>query len=501
MTDIASETGTPAGGWLTLTSASGRIALFAAVAASAMTQLDASIVYVALPDIADDLGVDVTGLQWVLTGYLLTLASLILLGGALGDRYGRRRIFGIGTAWFMLASALCGLAPNLLILVLARMLQGVGGALLTPGSLALIQASFRKDDRAPAVGLWSGFGGVAGAIGPFLGGWMVDGPGWRWAFLLNVPLGIAVIAAQRTFPESRDTHLVPGFDIIGASVVGLGLVGMTWALNEAGERGWSDPVVLVPLLVGVAALLAFPFIELRSPHPLVPPTLFRSRTFSVLNISTFVLYGALGVVFFFVVYQLQVVAGWSAIQAGSALLPATILMLVGSASSGRISTRIGPKLQLVVGPLLVAAGVLLLSRIDADATWWTVLPGGLVFGMGLVTFVAPLTATVMSSADPDHVNTASGVNNAVARTGSLAAVAAVPLAAGLVAAQSNIEISDAYRSGMLITAILAVIAALIDLIGLPGNVRPARTSRPVHCALDGAPLQADPNRCPPVGVG
>ena len=247
--------------------------MFAAVAASAMTQLDASIVYVALPHIADDLGVDVTGLQWVLTGYLLTLASLILLGGALGDRFGRRRIFGIGTVWFMLASALCGIAPNLLILVLARMLQGVGGALLTPGSLALIQASFRQDDRAPAVGLWSGFGGVAGAIGPFLGGWLVDGPGWRWAFLLNVPLGIAVIVAQRAFPESRDPHLVPGFDVSGASVVGLGLVGMTWALNEAGERGWSDPVVFVPLVVGVAALVGVPAhraaftASARSPDP------------------------------------------------------------------------------------------------------------------------------------------------------------------------------------------------------------------------------------------
>ena len=260
--------------------------------------------------------------------------------------------------------------------------------------------------------------------------------------------------------------------------------------------------MFVPLLVGVVALAAFPFIELRSPHPLVPPILFRSRTFSVLNISTFVLYGALGVVFFFVVYQLQVVAGWSAIQAGSTLLPATILMLVGSASSGRICPP--DRSQAAAGRRSAPRrrrGAVAEPASTRDATWWTVLPGALVFGLGLVTFVAPLTATVMSSADPDHVNTASGVNNAVARTGGLAAVAAVPLAAGLAAAQSNIEISDAYRTGMLITATLAVIAAVIDLIGLPGRLRPAATSRPLHCALDGAPLQADPNRCPPVGAG
>ena len=206
-----------------------------------MTQLDGSIVYVALPHIAEDLDVGISGLQWVLTGYLLTLASLILLGGALGDRFGRRRIFLIGSVWFMLASLLCGIAPNLLVLVIARLLQGIGGALLTPGSLALIQASYRPDDRAPAVGLWSGFSGVAGALGPFLGGWVVDGPGWRWAFLLNVPLGIAVLASTRAFPESRDQHRVPGFDIIGAAVVCLGLVGVTWSLNEAADRGLERP--------------------------------------------------------------------------------------------------------------------------------------------------------------------------------------------------------------------------------------------------------------------
>ena len=478
--------------WLSLHSATGRFALAAAVTASAMTQLDASIVYVALPHIADDLGVGVSGLQWVLTGYLLTLASLILLGGALGDRFGRRRVFQIGTIWFAAASLLCGIAPTLPVLVAARMLQGVGGALLTPGSLALIQASFHPDDRAPAVGLWSGLGGVAGAIGPFVGGYLVDGPGWRWAFLLNVPLAIGVVSCGRAFPESRDQHRVKGFDLSGTTLVCVGLIGTTWALNEAGQKGWGDIGVLIPVAVGLLALAAFPFVELRSPHPLVPPALFRSRTFSVLNITTFVLYGALGTVFFLVVYQLQVVAGWSALQAGLALLPGTILMLFGSAASGRLAQRLGPKLQLVVGPLLVALGMVLLSRIGAGATWWTVLPGAIVFGLGLVTFVAPLTATVMASADPDHVNIASGVNNAVARTGSLAAVAAVPLAAGLAAAQTKLDISAAYRLGMLLVAGLAVLAAVIDLVGLPGALRPARTSRTVHCQLDGAPLQADP---------
>jgi MFS family permease len=347
------------------------------------------------------------------------------------------------------------------------------------------------------VGAWSGIGGLAGAVGPFLGGWLVDGPGWRWGFLVNVPLATVVVVLGRFLPESRDEHAVPGFDIAGASVIGIGLAGCTWALNEAGTRGWGDAMVIVPLVIGIVALAVFPVIEVRSPHPLVPPLLFRSRTFTVLNISTFALYGALGSSFFLVVYQLQIVTGWSALQAGAALAPATLMMLFGSAYSAKVAARIGPRLQLVAGPLVVGLGMLVLSRIDADSTWgWPVLPGSLLFGIGLVVYVAPLTSTVMAAADADHVSVASGVNNAVARTGSLAAVAGVPLAAGFVSAVGAAEITEAYRSGMVITAGLAVVAGLVTLFGLRAPTASRRSLRPVNCPVDGTPLQPDPAECP-----
>jgi EmrB/QacA subfamily drug resistance transporter len=488
---------------LGLHSTAGRVGLTATITASAMTMLDATIVNVALPRIGSDLDVDVSGLQWVVMGYLLTLASLILLGGALGDRFGRRRVFMVGTVWFAAASLLCGVAPNVEVLVAARMLQGVGGALLTPGSLALIQAGFREEDRAPAVGAWSGLGGIAGALGPFLGGWLVDGPGWRWGFLINVPLAAGVLVFGRAIPESRDEHAVKGFDISGAAVIGVGLAACTWALNEAGSSGWGEPSVLVVGAVGVVAIVAFPIIELRSPHPLVPPVLFTSsRTFTVLNVATFALYGALGVVFFLVVYQLQVVSGWNALEAGSALIPGTVMMLFGSSYSARLADRIGPRPQLVAGPFIMAVGLLLLSRIEADSSYVAdVLPGAVLFGLGLVTFVAPLTSTVMAAADPDHVNVASGVNNAVARTGSLAAVAGVPLAAGLVSAVGPVEITDAYRLGMLISAALAAVAGVITLVGLRATRPTSPTLRPRICPVDGPPLEPDPSKCPPVLIG
>ena len=379
------------GDLLRLHSPAGRIALTATITASAMSMLDATIVNVALPRIGQDLDVGVSGLQWVVMGYLLTLASLILLGGALGDRYGRRRVFMIGTVWFAAASLLCGIAPNVGVLVAARMLQGVGGALLTPGSLALIQAGFREGDRASAVGAWSGLGGIAGALGPFLGGWLVDGPGWRWGFLINVPLAAAVLVFGRALPESRDEHAVGGFDVIGATVIGVGLAACTWALNEAGSRGWGEASVVAVGMVGLIALVAFPVIEARSPHPLVPPVLFTSsRTFTVLNIATFALYGALGVVFFLVVYQLQVVSGWNALEAGSALVPATIMMLFGSAYSAKLAARIGPRLQLVAGPFIVAVGLILLSRIDADSTYLRdVFPGAVLFAIRALACAVP----------------------------------------------------------------------------------------------------------------
>ena len=489
---------------LELRSSRGRIALLATVLASSTAMLDATIANVALPHIADDLDVGVSGLQWVINGYLLTLASLILLGGALGDRFGRRRVFVIGAVWFGVASLLCTVAPNLIVLVIARMLQGVGGALLTPTSLALTQASFVKADRGKAVGAWSGLGGLAGAIGPFVGGWLVDGPGWRWAFLLNVPLVAVTLVASRAIPESRreiahvDGAAPVRFDVTGAALGALTLAALTWSITEAPERGWTDSLILAGLAAAVVGAVAFVLTEQRVRDPLVPCHLFASRTFTVLNIATFALYATIGTQFFLLVYQLQVTAGWSAIAAGSALIPATFLMLIGSAKSGELASRIGPRPQLVVGPLFVAVGMLLLARVDRDADWVTdVLPGAVLFGLGLVVFVAPLTASVMASVDSAWVSTASGVNNAVARTGGLLAVAVIPSVSGLTTAHGPAAITDAFRVGMVIAALLAVVASAISAIGLPRHAKATGSARRYHSAVDGTPLQPDPAVCPP----
>jgi EmrB/QacA subfamily drug resistance transporter len=487
---------------LILHSARGRIALVATVGASGMAALDATVVNVALPHIGADFGASVSALQWVLTGYLLALASLILLGGALGDRYGRRKVFVVGTVWFAGASLLCGSAPNVEVLVAARILQGVGAALLTPGSLAILQASFRANDRAAAVGAWSGLGGVFGAIGPFVGGWLVDGPGWRWAFLINVPVAVLVVVCTRTaVPESRDPHAARGLDLIGAALAVVSLGAATWALTEAGPRGWTDPAVIGAGVLAVVGITAFVVRMGRTHDPLVPPALFRSREFTVTNLATVLLYSALGVAFFLVVYQLQVAAGWSALRAGTALLPATLLMVAFSARSGALAQRIGPRFQLTVGPLLTAGGLLLLARVGSDASWLShVLPGAIVFGLGLVTFVAPLTATVMGSVDPDHVSVASGVNNAIARTASLAALAVIPVVSGLTAANGAAEVTHAYRVSLVIAACVAAVASPLCFIGLAPKVRTRRSARRVYCSVDGPPLQPDPERCPPVGV-
>ena len=483
---------------LVLRSHTGRIALAATVGASAMASLDATVVNVALPHIGRDLDTDVTALQWVLTGYLLGLASFILLAGALGDRLGRRRVFLIGTTWFAAASLVCGLAPSIGVLVTTRILQGIGGALLTPGSMAILQASFRESDRAVAVGAWSALGGIAGAIGPFVGGGLVDGPGWRWVFLLNVPLSVVVIVCARSaVPESRDPHASGPLDVRGVGLSVVALACGTWALTEAGLRGWGDTGVLAALGVALLAMAAFVVHVRRARDPLVPPALFRDRTFTVLNLGTLLLYTGIGLAFFLVAYELQVAAGWSALEAGLALLPTTALMLLLSARSGALAQRIGPRLQLTVGPLMTGAGMLLLTRVDAETTWVTeVLPGSVVLGLGLVTYVAPLTATVMAATDPDHVSTGSGVNNAVARTASLAGLAVIPVLAGLPAAVGADEVTDAVSTALMIAAALAISAGVVMSVGLARRVRTSPTVRRVHCAVEGPPIQPDPRRCP-----
>jgi len=320
-------------GQLTLSQRSGRWLLVASVLGSGLAGIDATVVNVALPALGDDLGASFAGLQWTVNGYTLTLAAFILLGGSLGDRYGRRRVFTIGVIWFALASALCAVAPTIEVLIAARALQGVGGALLTPGSLAMISASFIADDRARAIGAWSGLSGVATAIGPFIGGYLVGGPGWRWIFVINVPLAaVVVLITRRHVPETLDPNAVPHLDLAGAVLGAVGLGGVTYALIGAGG-GWS-PAVVLSGVIGVVAMAGFVVTEHRSPHPMLPPKIFTNRQFTAANLVTFAVYAALGAVFFLLVVNLQVVSGFSPLLAGIALLPITVIMLLLSARSG-----------------------------------------------------------------------------------------------------------------------------------------------------------------------
>ncbi|KUL35541.1 MFS transporter [Streptomyces regalis] len=479
-----------------LASPQGKWILLTTVLGSSMALLDSTVVNVALPRIGRDLDADLAALQWTVNAYMLTLAGLILLGGSLGDRYGRRKIFVIGVVWFAAASLLCGIAPNAGVLVAARALQGIGGALLTPGSLALIQASFHPDDRGRAVGLWSGFGGVGAAVGPFLGGWLVDGPGWRWVFLLNVPLALLCVpVALRHVPESGDGRTHGRFDVLGAALGALSLALVTYALIEARE---GSVVVVVSAVAGVAAGIAFVFVEKRRPDPMMPLDIFASRQFTVVNVVTLCVYAALGGFFFLAVIQLQVVSGYSALGAGTALLPATVLMLLLSARSGALADRIGPRIPLTVGPLLCAAGMLLMLRVGADASYVAdVLPAVLVLGFGLVTLVAPLTATVLASVDVARAGLASGINNAAARAAGLVAVAALPLLTGMgqEAYRSPVAFDDAFGRAMVLCA--GVLAAGAVLAFATVRRLPPECAHPecrTHCGVTAPPLEGRPVR-------
>ncbi|WP_405743128.1 MFS transporter [Streptomyces sp. NBC_01525] len=459
----------PPGG-VRLVSPQGRWVLLTAVLGSGMAMLDSTVVNVALPRIGADLHADLGVLQWTITAYMLTLASLILLGGALGDRFGRRRVFLVGVVWFAVASLLCGLAPTPGGLIAARALQGIGGALLTPGSLALIQAVFRPDGRARAVGAWSGLGGVATAIGPFVGGWLVDGAGWRWVFFLNVPLALVCVpVALRYVPETRERAAARGgFDVAGAVLGALALAGVTYALIAAPERGLSAGVV-VPGVAGLLLGAAFVAVERRRAEPMLPPELFAIRQFSAVNAVTVCVYAAFSGFFFLAVVQLQVVAGYSALAAGTALLPTTVLMLLLSARSGELGQRIGPRIPLTVGPLLCAVGMLLMTRVGAGASYVVdVLPALVVLGAGMVTLVAPLTATVLASVDVDRAGLASGINNAAARAAGLVAIAALPLLAGMgpQAYRSADAFAVAFRRAMPWCAGVLLVGAVIACVAV-----------------------------------
>ena len=488
-----------AAGGLGLHSTAGRWVLLGTVLGSAVAMIDGTVVNVALPTIGRDFGVGVAALQWTITAYTLTLAAFILVGGALGDHYGRRRIFVIGVVWFAVASLLSGIAPNATALILARALQGVGGALLTPGSLAIIQATFRPEDRAPAIGLWSGLSGVAVAIGPFVGGYLIEVASWRWIFLINLPVVAAVVfIAQRHVPESRDPGATGHIDYAGALLVALGLGAFVFGLIEGPVLGWTSAGVLATLIGGVAVLVAFVVVELRREHPMLPLDIFRSRQFSGANAVTFLVYGALGGSLFLIPLQLQQVLDYSPIEAGISLLPVTIVMLAFSARAGRLSQRIGPRLPMTLGPIVAGLGLALLSLVGAgDSYVTTFLPAVLVFSAGLTLTVAPLTAAVLSAVAVEHAGIASAVNNSVARAAGLIAVAALPVAAGITGSTylHPAALSAGYHSAMLIAGVLCASGGVLALVTIPGTLphvrrKPAEPAPEecYSCALDATPL-------------
>ncbi len=413
--------------------ARGRWVLLATVLGSGIAMLDATVVTIALPTVGRDLHSGLSGLQWTLNGYTLTLAAFILVGGSLGDLWGRRRVFVAGTVAFAATSALCAAAPSIEVLVAARVLQGVAGAMLTPGSLAIISASFHPDDRAAAIGAWSGLSGVTTAIGPFVGGWLIEHASWRWIFLVNVPLAaVVVVVALRCVPESSDPEAVRKVDVPGALTGVLWLAALTFGLIQWGAHGLGAGV-LASLVAAAVLLAAFVRAERRGRQPMMPLAIFASRRFTATNAVTFVVYAALSGVLFVLALQLQLVCGFTPLAAGAAFLPVTLLMLVGSARVGRWGQRWGPRPFMTLGPLVCAASMLLLAaRVGPGADYWRdVLPTVAVFGVGLTLTVAPLTTAVLTSAPARHAGLASGVNNAVARTAGLLAVAVLPLAAGL----------------------------------------------------------------------
>jgi EmrB/QacA subfamily drug resistance transporter len=515
-----------------------RLSLLAAIMGSFVVGLDATVVNVALPSISADLGGGLAGQQWVSNAYLLALGSLILIGGSLGDLFGERRVFAIGVGGFGVVSLVCALAPSIEVLIAGRALQGVFGALLTPSALAVIVSTFPPDERGGAIGSWTAWSGIATVIGPLCGGYLIDATSWRWIFAINVPfVVVTLVLIMVAVPErARDTRHAR-IDWVGAVLCALGLAGPVFALIRQPTLGWTSMGVVIPAVAGIALLATFLWWESRNPEPMLPLGLFARRNFAVGNAETFAMYGGLGITFFFLVLFLQQVAGYDALQAGLATLPSTVVMFFLSKRAGRLADRLGPRLFMGLGPLVAAAGLVLLQRIDATPDYFTdVFPGLLVFSLGLSATVAPLTATVLADADEQNAGIASGINNAVARVASLLAVAALgavvsasfsssidsslgerPLSpqsrAAVVEAKkrtlASVDVSelpagerapvaqavqnasvDAFHLGM---GLSAVLVALGGVLGLFGIVNPRRTVRCEDCSggqLVAAPLDA-----------
>lgn len=442
-----------------------KLVLVACILGSAIVFVDASVVNVALPAIEDDLGGGLALQQWVVDAYLLTLGSLLLVGGSLSDHFGARRLFLIGLATFGVASLFCALAPDGPALIGARAVQGVTGAILTPAGLAVITATFAGEARGAAVGTWTAWTGIAFVIGPLVGGWLVTHASWRWVFLINVPFVLVTLAlVAYAVPHRSKTGRQMGVDFVGAVLCAFGLAGPVFALIEAPKRGFTDPLIVTSLVGGVVLLVLFVLWERHTPAPMLPLRLFRLRNFSVANGETLLVYAGLSTFTFFLVLYLQQIAGWSALESGLALVPVSAVMFFLSPRLGRLSMRRGPRYFMGAGPLIAAAGVLVTSRLGEQLSFWRDLfPALLVFAFGLSATVAPLTSTVLAEAGPPDAGIASGVNTAAARVAGLLGIAVV--GAAIAGPDNGLDLSG-FRLAMVITTALVAAGGIVGLIGI-----------------------------------
>jgi EmrB/QacA subfamily drug resistance transporter len=483
-----------------------RLTLLAAILGSAVATIDGSIVSVALPAIEQDLGGGLSAQQWVSNAYLLTLASLILIGGSLGDIYGERRVFALGLSAFGVLSLACALSPTIEVLIAARALQGAAGALVTPSSLAIIVAAFGPTERGAAIGSWTAWGGIAAIAGPLAGGLIVDQVSWRWIFAINVPLVLVTLGL--VFAAVPQTKRVSGrrVDFVGAALCALGLGGVTFALIEQPHYGWGSPVIFGPMIGGVVAFAAFLGYERRASQPMLKLALFARRNFAVGNVETLAMYAGLGILFFFLVIYLQEVAGYSALESGLTTLPVTIVMFALSRRFGALADRLGPRLFMGAGPLIAAGGILLLLRVGMHPSYVAdLLPALLVFALGLTLTVAPLTATVLADADETDAGIASAINNAVARVAGLIGVSVVGVVVASTLVGDTFAANDeSVRAFHQVVWICAVLVAAGGVVGALGIVNPRRTVEAARCPggqLVGAPQPAVvPTPAPPVPV-